>query len=340
MDGNVLKVKKLIELGCSLDAAPGIPETPLELACRLRGKPAEEILNLLLAYGADIMSHEQYARVFTYACTWGNLAIVRHLSSSDPEVINKTNVFGENAIHCASKNYSEGSEIIRFLLKTFNCFDLVWARDNDGLEPQLSMARLNCEILALIALSGGNLNDDGKNGRKYPSFAASCSSTELCPMRLAMMVLEKINFKFDQNISLELAFHEAHNRFLLNVPLTVQVDLDKEFQLITTYKLYGNQTPYNFLTSNRLQIENFEKNEDSIRDFLKNKKLKFYENLLESKLCQSIKRTNFREEAYEKFSILVASFLPQMIFEKVSLLCNNNELRKIIMAELEIPKKN
>lgn len=332
MDHDVARVSSLLKLDVSLSAASNIPETPLDIACHYQGKQAKKIVDLLIAYGAETWNLNPPA--FT-ACTWSDLKMVKHLLKRDPDAVLKHNDFGENIIHCAAKNFNHGARIIRYIFHKFGCRQLLQEKEEDGLEPQVVLPRLRCEILGLIALNGGNFGTKPST-KILPGFLQDCTKDhQNCPMRIAETALSKIGYEVNSKILLELDFHEAYNNCPKLLTRDVLEKLDRELEILAQENLFGNYSAYGFLISKRSTTNCYAKNEKKILRYLGAVELYFYEGLIREKLERSSKRLKLFIQSYDMFFVVIGTTLPSLIFDKISIYLNDTELNNIINVQVD-----
>lgn len=329
-----MRVKKLLQLGVGLHSS-GMLETPLEIACRQQGKKSEEIVDLLLAYGADNIARK-IPRMLMTACTWSDLNMVKRLIEHDPTIVQVKNQYEENVIHCSAKNFFHGAKLLEYFLDEFECFELLDEHEENDLLPQVISTRLSCKILSIIVLNGGNLNCNDNRFKACPGFLPNCvTKTKNCPMRIAQVLLEKIGYKLNQKTLLELKFHEQLNNIPSNLTVEVQEEIDQSLDILNGRKLFINQTMLEFLMGDRSKTNNFAINEELIRQFLEKENINLYKGIIKSKLSKSLKRLNLPNDCYEKMYYVMELHLPLFIFEKISVFLNNLDLNSILKIELE-----
>lgn len=303
--------------------------SPLELASQQKGANAVEIVEILLAHRSETIDEKILFRMLMTAAMLSQLSMVQFLTDRLPNFASQRTNDGENILHASVRNHSAGSGIIANMLHHHNLHALLWEKNNQGHEPHLAFHRVNCKTLKVLLLNGSNFS-----GAKIPSFADSCSSGSLCPMRLAQKILALLNYKLDVKVQMELDFHETKNQLLGNLTDEIQALVNDEFYYLTSQTIYNKKTLFDFLVSSRSESIIFAKNADSIRYTLARQDMTFCRGLIKAKLMKAQERLDLFEDSKEGFAVVIFQHLPRLIFKKLSGFLNNNDLRNLIRAEL------
>lgn len=227
---SIERVTRLLDSGINPEPVAGALTNPLELACEKKGREAVKIVKIMLVRGAE--GNDQTPEIFPLyrACLWSNLSMFKMLLERDSTMLEKTNTFGENVLHLDARNLEEGASIIRYILQEFECgFKLLTTKDENGLEPHGAWPCLSCNVLAEIALNGGNLN---AMRNKFPGHTrgiiSNCNGDKIYPLRVAQKVLATVGYIFNRELELELGYHENYNQLTSDLDEEDRIRFDRE----------------------------------------------------------------------------------------------------------------
>lgn len=332
----------MLKSGINPEPVRGVLENPLEVACKKTGREAEKIVDLLLSHGAE--GNENTVQIFPLlqACTWSDARMVKLLLEHDHTMLEQTNKFGENPLHCAAKNFKHGESVMEYLFNNFEiAYKLISCKDVNGTEPLGVNPCHCCKILSKLFTNGGDLNKTYERFYGYlPGLNPTCSGEKVCPMRRAQNILAKVGYIFNSNFMWELEHHEAYYQCTPELATQDVKLLEAEFKILDSEKMFGNKTLLQFLLASRSETNIFAKNKNIILNFLRKDKMKFYDGLIKFKLFKASNRLHLIGSSYEKFSNIIHMSLPLHIFENISIFFNDVELSDLIKVEPAMTKDN